>query len=270
MMNRQAKRKTSLTYPDLSPANSNASIFASVSQVGFSRTRLEGLMYQFWKPKWIEAERERIHQTWFDYRQLHPVLRSYVFVHEYNEAHKRAYKRFYGEPLEGRSDRPFNDRVDLYRRSAHSIERTIRAMHLVDELGCPYDSYFNAAFDHFMQQRGFDTYWKDAVPAFANMPLPPIVIMADARSMITAQQMFERKNAIKLRIPEHATYRASRWNGTKNQIECANWLINQASASSDRNYTLARMLYDLDLIREQEVVRRLGIDAVKAVRAIEL
>ncbi|MDX5412891.1 MAG: hypothetical protein LPK02_07570 [Rhodobacterales bacterium] len=258
-----------MTCPDSSLANPNATIFAHVPQIGFNRTRLEGLIYQFWKPKVIEAERERVHQTWFDYRQLHPALRSYVFVEEYNRAHQRAYKRFYGAPLPGRSDLPYNASKDLYRRSAHSIERTLRAMHLVDELGCPYDSYFDAAFTHFMQERGFDTYWKDAVKAFEDLPLPPIIVMADARSMINAQQLFERKNAIRIRVPKHPTYRASAWRGTPNQIECAKWLIDQASAGTDRNYTLARMLYDLDLLREQEVVRRLGIDVVKLVRAIE-
>lgn len=238
-------------------------------QVGLDNIRLEGLMYQFWKQEWVEAERERIGQTWFDYRQLHPVLRSYIFVEEYNRAHRRAYKRFYGEPADNRVDLPFNHKVDLYKRSAHSIVRILRAMHLVDQVGCPYDSYFDAAFWHFMQERQFDTSWRDAVPAFKDMPLPPIVVMVDGSALITAQQAFEKRNAIKLRIPKHPTYRASAWAGTANQIECANWLINQATASSDRNYTLARMLYDLDLIREQEVVRRFGIDVVKTVRAIE-
>lgn len=264
-----AKRDCNLTCLDSSLANPNAKLFAHVPQIGFSRTRLEGLMYQFWKREWVETERERIHQTWFDYRQAHPVLRSYIFVEEYKLAYQRAYKRFYGAPLPGKSDLPPNFRIDLYKRSAHSITRTIRAMHLVDEMGCPYDSYFDAAFEHFMQTRGFDTYWKEASPAFEKMDLPPIVIMADARSMIDAQRMFERKNAIRLRIPQHPTYRASAWKETANQMECAMWLINQASASSDRNYTLARMLYDLDLIREHEVVRRFGIDVVKQLRAIE-
>lgn len=225
-------------------------------------------MYQYWRPATVTAERKRIRQTWFDYRHIHPALRSCLFVHEYNRAYQRAYKRFYGTPSNGKSDLPANYSKSLYKRSTRSITLTIGRMHLIDELGCPYDSYFDAAFNHFMQERAFDE-WKIKSPYLANLPLPPLQMIADARTLISSQKAFEQKNTFRLRLPRHPHYKASNWSGTSNQKACAKWLIDEVRNRSDRNIALARLCYEADLIRENEVVKRLSIDTVKKMRDIK-
>tara|TARA_R110000851_G_scaffold59347_9_gene137407 strand:- start:14387 stop:14827 length:441 start_codon:yes stop_codon:yes gene_type:complete len=141
-------------------------------------------------------------------------------------------------------------------------------MHLIDELGCPYDSFFDAAFNHFMQERGFDE-WKKKSPYLEKMDLPPLQMLADAGSLISSQKMFEHKNTFKLRLPKHPHYAASNWVGTSNQIACSKWLINEVRSRPDRNIALARLCYDVDMIRETEVVKLLSIDTVKKMRDIK-
>ena len=251
-----------------SSAANQSSIISDVIESNYDWVTFEGWMYQFWKPETVTAERKRIHQTWFDYRHMHPALRSCVFVHEYNRAYKRAYKRFYGTPKRTHTDLPLNAHKTLYKRSPRSISMTLSRMHLIDELGCPYDSFFDAAFNHFMQERAFDE-WKKNSPYLEHMPLPPLQLLADASSLISSQKMFEQNNVFKLRLPKHSHYSASKWVGTSNQKACAKWLISQVRNRPDRNIALARLCYDMDLLREKEVVRELSIDTVKKMRDIK-
>lgn len=246
------------------PANA---LFKDVIQSELDRVTLDGLMYQYWREETVTKERKRIHQTWFDYRHIHPVLRSFVFVHEYNRAHQRAFKRFYGTPSSGRSDLPKGAGRSLYTSKPRTITVTLGRMHLIDELGCPYDTYFDAAFNHFMQERAFDD-WKKNNPYLADMPLPPLQMLADANSMISSQKAFEKRNTIRLRLPEHSHYQASNWVGTYNQKSCAKWLIDEVRNRPDRNIALARLCYEAGLIRENEVVKRLSLKTVKEMRHI--
>ncbi len=250
---------------DSSPAKAN--LFSDVIQSEYDWVTLEGLMYQYWREDTVTAERKRIHQTWFDYRHIHPVLRSFVFVHEYNKAHQRAFKRFYGTPKSGRSDLPAGASRGLYTRKPRTITTIIGRMHLIDELGSPYDTYFDAAFNHFMQERAFDE-WKVNNPYLKDMPLPPLQMLADAHSMISSQKAFEKRNTIRLRLPEHPHYQASNWVGTHNQKTCAKWLIDEVRNRPDRNIALARLCYEAGLIRENEVVKHLSIETVKKMRDI--
>lgn len=251
-------------------SNPNTELFSHVPQAGMDWVVLESLMYQYWKPDTITAERKRIRQTWFDYRHIHPVLRSFVFVCEYNLAHQRAYKRFYGEPEQPFEDLPRGWRTPLYKRSQRNIRLTVLKMHLIDEMGCPYDTFFDAAFEHFMQERSFLSWdWRKTGRYREPLKLPPLTVLADGRGLISAQKAFEKKNGIKIRLPKHPHYKASNWCGTVSQKECAKYLIDQVKSRGDRNIGLARLAYELDLLRENEVVKYLSLDAVKQMRAIK-
>lgn len=261
----QTARVTTLTFQSSSQAIKD--LFPDVVQTELDWTTLEGLMYQYWRSDMVTAERKRIRQTWFDYRHMHPVLRSYVFMHEYNKAHQRAYLKYHGTPTKNGSDLPRYSHNDLYRRNATTLVSVITRMHIIDELGCPYDSYFDAAFEHFMQHQGFDE-WKQGIPHFADMPLPPISILANAHAMISSQRQFETTNLYRMRIPAHPHYKAVNWVGTFNQKDCAKWLIKQVQNRPLRDTTLARMCYQAGLLREAEVVKYLSIDTVKEMRHI--
>ena len=208
-------------------------------------------MYQFWRPKAVERERSRIHQTWFDYRHIHPVLRSFVFIREFDLAHQRAYRRYYGEAKDG-EDSPRNVHVPLYRRKPKQIVMTINMMHVVDELGFPYDSFFDAAFDYVIQDRGFQGWTSEYMQ---ELRLPPLSVLVDAGTAISAAKAFERRNIYRMRLPEHPHYRAENWRNTYNQRSCAKWLINMARqrGEGDRLYTLARLVYEAGLLRENEI-----------------
>jgi len=245
------------------PEKSPSSLIASL----YDRTTLEGLMYQYWRKDTVTAERKRIRQTWFDYRHAHPVARSLIFVEEYNRAHQRAYKRFYGKPASSTSDLPRNAHSPLYRRPGQAITAVLGRMHLVDELGCPYDTFFDAALSYYMQERGFET-WKGDSEFLADLPLPPLQMCADAVTLISSQKAFEKKNDIRLRLPEHKHYHTDNWHGTSNQKACSKWLIKQVQNRRDRNLALSVLCYDKKLIREAEVVRQLSVDTVKKMRDI--
>lgn len=248
--------------------NPNLDLFNYVPQIGaFDWVALEGLMYQFWKPDTITAERKRIRQCWYDYRHIHPVMRSFVFVREYERAHQRAFKRYYGVSKDPFGDLPRGSQRTLYARSQYTIRQVVLKMHLIDELGAPYDTYFDAAFDHMMQERGYETYWRKN-KAFSQHILPPINTLADARSMIAGQKFVERRNDIKLCLPKHPHYFASNWIGSISQKQCSKWLISEAKRRPDRTIALSRLTYELNLLREHEVVRYLGVAEVKRMRSM--
>jgi len=250
-----------------SPVNPNKDIFDYVPEVGYDWLTFESLMYQFWKPDSVVRERKRIRQTWFDYRHIHPVLRSFVFLKEYERAYQRAYKRYYGTPSRPGKDLPSTK--SLYRRKPTAIRLIILKMHLIDELGCPYDTYFNAAIDHMMQERGFETTFKDAAPHLRNLALPPLNMLCDARALVSGQKAFEERNSYKMRLPKLPHYRAENWHGTSEQKACAKWLIKTANTKPGRDTVLARLAYEAGLIRENEVVKHLSLSVVKNMRAIK-
>lgn len=231
---------------------------------------LDATLFRYWRQKWIAREMVVARKSWFDYRGLHPVLRSYLFVREYEDAHKRAFIRFYGEPRKSDEWRLLpRAKTSLYARKPRTIATIIGYMHAVDELCMPYDVYFDGAFHHMMQDRGFTTFWKKN-KALESFDLPPITSMVNGEAMIVASRLFERKNLKKLTIPQMSKYRASNWRNTQDQKECARWLISEATRrGGDMYFVLARMAYQLDLVTEREIARRLGIDAVKQIRAIK-
>lgn len=224
-------------------------------------------MYQFWERDTVTAERKRIKQAWFDYRHVHPVLRSFIFQREYILAYQRAFKRFYGNPGKDGGDLPHGFSTPLYKRRPRTIRMIISRMHLVDELGCPYDTFFDAAFEHFMQERNY-LGWHKNNEFLARWKLPPIQMLADSASLITGMKAFEKRNGIKLRLPEHPHYKAENWTGTSNQKACAHWLIKAVKNRPDRNHALARLTYEMNLLREQEVVRHMDLATVKKIRDI--
>lgn len=247
----------------------NREIFKHIPEAGNDITAFESLMYQYWSPDMLKAERARMRSTWFDYRHIHPVLRSFVFVREYDLAHQRAFKRFYGVAKEPFEDRPRNAGTSLYRRTGHTIKVTISRMHLIDELGCPYDSFFNAAFDYCMQEKGF-LDWKSNHEFLEGVKLPPLTLLADAATLISSQKAFEQKNSYKMKLPEHSHYQAKNWCGSDTQKDFALWLIQTAQArGGDRDMVLARLAYQAGLLRENEVARHLGLNVVKAMRSMK-
>lgn len=233
------------------------------------RLDLDVLMYKYWRKDVVTAERKRIRQTWFDYRHIHPVLRSFLFLKEHDLAYTRAHKRFYGVVRDQSRTLPGRGRSKpLYKRKPRSIIMTLRAMHLVDELGCPYDLFFDAAFNHFMQDRGFETVWRTKAPGLQNAELPPLTVLADASSLISVQRTFENRNSYKLRLPKHDHYLIRNWIGSPNQKDCAKWLIDATQGRPDRHIALARLVYEAEMLRETEVARRLGIETVSKMRDI--
>lgn len=231
---------------------------------------LDRTLYRYWREKWLKREMIVARKSWFDYRSLHPVTRSKLFVAEYEKAHQRAFIRFYGEPSKDDEWRMLpRAKKGLYARNPRTIATIIGYMQTVDEARLPYDMFFDGAFHHMMQDRGFTTFWKKH-KALESYDLPPLTSMVNGESMIAAAKHFERKCKTKLKLPTAAKYRASNWRGTDDQKEFASWLIGEAMRrGGDMYWVLARMVYQLDLLRELEVARKLGLDAVKQLRSIK-
>lgn len=226
---------------------------------------MDRLMYQFWKPDSIEQERERIYQTWFDYRHVHPVMRSFIYMRAYERAHQKAFKRFFGAPKEPGLDLPSTR--SLYTRKSATIRRVIVQMHVIDELGIPYPIFMDAAFEHFMQERAYTSKWREH-DVFSGLQLPPVTSIVDTESTLAGQKAFVSRNSYDLQLPQHPHYHASNWVGSDNQKDFALTVMKRVQNSSNRDTRLAKLVYHADRLREVDVARRLGLKTVKNIRAI--
>lgn len=227
--------------------------------------QLEVQLHRFWKPSWIEREKKRIRTAWFDYRHAHPALRSHFFMHAHTLAYRRAYKRFYDAQTNTTGMYP-TKRRSLYACANGYIISAINLMHTVDELGLPYDVFFDAAYEHMMQQREFATVWNKA-KGLRGMKLPPITVMRDGGVLIAAQTRFDRLNRTKLRLAQHSSYWAESWAGLDHQRDYVAYLVHHArKRGTDLPYALAALVYDKGVLHEREVLRHFGREMVRSIR----
>lgn len=230
------------------------------------RVQLEAQFAQFWKPKWIEREIDRVRSTWFDYRHAHPVLRSHYFIHEYTLAYRRAWRRFYDHKANTTGMHPWRAKRSLYSQAAQTITQVINLMHTVDEACMPYDIFFDGAIEHFMQEREFARVWTKA-RGLQGLKLPPLRVLKDGEALIHAQKIFDRRNRTKLRLAKHPHYFADAWLNSQSQQDYVRYLFNEArKREGNLVYVLAALVYDRGIVREHEVARKFGIEMVKSIR----
>lgn len=261
-----------MSYPDSSSTRPEwlKTVGNGVNELDADRLLLESDLYKYWKPATVSRERKVSQSTWFDYRHLHPVLRSHLFLHEYGLAYGRAYQRFYDHaPSDRRRLKPgLGYAKRLYARKPRMIASILSRMHLVDETGLPYDVFFDGAFQNMMQKRQFSSVWNQK-GGLKGFDLPPINIMVDGETVLEAQQMFEKRNLHRMRLALHPHYGAESWTGGRWQRDYADYVLGTARARrGDVKHVLARLAYDKKAVREQEIARSFGLDMVRDIRKI--
>lgn len=236
---------------------------------GLDRTRLETRFLTNWKPNQVCVELERIGQTWFDYRFAHPVLRSHFFYFSYTLAWRRAYNRFYDSDADVSHCTPWaGGRRSLYRNKTRTISQVIDTMHFVDEMCIPYDVFFDACFEHFMQEREFTSVWNKK-GVLKGLKLPPARLFRDGQAAIFAQTRFERISRRRLFYSTHPFYNVANWQGLPWQKEHMRWLCNEANQRGAGSApALSALVYNRKVLSENMVARVFGLEMIKSIRSI--
>jgi hypothetical protein len=110
----------------------------------------------------FKDEAQRQQDCWFDYRFMHPILRTYLFAHYYQRAYKATYEKYIdidsahviglSRPQDPLDNRPSSKSPSRLRTPTCLI----RARQIADELSIPYDFYTMNSLRFLMKSRHAD------------------------------------------------------------------------------------------------------------------
>lgn len=195
-------------------------------------------------------ETELFRKKWFDYRFMHPIQATYYFVHCYEQGHRAAFKRHISR------DRAEFIKVmkksDLFENEPRFVNGVFAARQYADAIGAPYDFFIEAAMRHRL------AYWKQKY-------LPqPSHLYAD---WVCEKVFSEWEDCKRHRVyhAENRVYRASNYDGSRDQNEHRDFLVETALTRADPAPLLASFV-DKELLTFDWIAANAGQDIVERVK----
>jgi len=222
---------------------------------------LETQLIENWRPRHLKVELERMSSAWFDYRMLHPAQRAHVCYFEYKNAFHRKLKKYYM-----RED--WTHSSSLFNRKPQTISQFLTVMHVADELGMPYERYFDEVMEHMLMHSGYSGTW-ELNDALKTRPIPPISLLARGDSVMFATQAFDTANSLRITLPKHEMFQGANWTGSKIQRDFAEWVMNQARRKGSKAHFILKQIMDKGYLTEREILRKFGTEMVLSIRAID-
>jgi len=224
---------------------------------------LEIYAARYWSRQQLKQAVYVTQKAWFDYRMIHPVKRVMLFAHHYRRARERAFARVFSRRVKMADDIPFTKKTH---RSGQT-SRFTNMMFVVDEMGIPYDHFFDEIIHWLMQEGAYKTWdqsgWGDIAQG-----VPLLTHMTHGKAIIATQKAFDERCKVKLPLPLHPAYKVEKWAGTPAQKDCIAWLCAQTKNRGPMMNHALKHLIIKGYLHEREILRRFGPDTVREVRAI--
>lgn len=201
------------------------------------RDHCEVLAIQYIDHKLLTAEARLYNLKWFDYRAMHPVLATYLFVHHYNSA----YGTFMGQAynMEKRFMNAFKGKDFMSAREKKSFWKLRQT---VDELGIRYEFFMRAAMNWY-HARG----WTQA-------PRPQHV-NSNAEMIVDVTNLWVEECRAKIQFATSPRYTAAAFVGGADQLAYEAFIVDQIGHRAHPKYALNAALYVFDALRIETAVR---------------
>lgn len=216
-----------------------------------NRSELDRLATEHISKKLLDREPALFLTKWFDYRALHPVQATALFMTAYSEAYKDACK--YRIDVEEGARMTGLKKVSLFDQAKSTLTGIWKARQFCDEHGITYDFYCDNAMDI-----ACDNGW-------GFLPRP---------SQLYGEEMPQRalkgwkdRLSHSPMLAQRDIYRASNFAQLPDQVMYQGWLANQIEDRFNPEY-LTRKLLDEDQILEGTVIERFGMELLERARSL--
>lgn len=170
-------------------------------------------------------------KAWFDYRFLHPVEATMVFLTDLQTAHRRVARQFDIGSAEHRtlvSPMAFFDK-ELFEKNKATLNAAWKVRQIADFLGVPYPEYLLIAFDMRLK------YWKRSFIPHINNLMGDMIVE-------TVHHTWHEKQKGRLYLADHPNYTVEKYRGAPAQEDYHRWLIKQAEFRANPVEYLARFV----------------------------
>lgn len=219
-----------------------------------STEHMDSLAYRRINKKWMDFERGLFKSKWFDYRFLHPVESTMLYM----ESFGAIYRRFYAQTMDSKAAEHIsvprgNDFLEDSDKNNSRILGCWRGRQIADALGMPYDIYINLAMEKRLR------YWQKK-----RLPRPHQLY-----SEIIVEKMpelWKERQMIKLHYSALHNYRNESYNDYNWQNDHHEWLFHQANMRGDQALFLAGFIKG-KLLPVEKVKSRVGVEVFEKILA---
>lgn len=202
-------------------------------------------------PRFLKLEAELFESKWWDYRRLHPVIATYLFAHEYNNAYQWIVKRC-RDIERGQYMKGFKGK-DIF--EGKEVIAFWKARQSADRLGMRYDFYIRTAM-----KWAEDRNWR-------NIPRP-IHLYSDDLVEHLKEKWAEEARA-RLQSATAECYRIDSYSAHPDQDAYREWAFEQVSRRPYKEFALHHYMQH-GQVCEQLAETRFGNEIVRRAKAIEL
>jgi len=210
------------------------------------------LAYRYVQKKFLQFERLLAHTKWFDYRFLHAVEATKLYVAAFEKEYRAAYASTFSTlnaqyvKVTGWADMM----KDMEKHKA-MFAGFWRGRQVADAMGMPYDLFIRLALKERLR------FWKRRYMPNPSMLYSDIIVERVA-------ELWKERQSARLYVGDHQNYRLHRYIGTQAQNDHHEWLFAQAQLRSNPQYQLARFIKD-ELLPEEKVKTRVGQETFERV-----
>lgn len=200
--------------------------------------------------KLLAAESALYSEKWFDYRQLHPTMATYLAAHHYN----RAYGDFMGKNL-NRGKRFMAGFKGKDVMAAKEVKSFWKLRQMIDERGIPYEFFMRHAME-FCAEHG----WLQ--------PPRPQHITTNADLIIEVANQWEMECRSKIPWSQSPRFMVRNWIGAPDQLAYEQQLITRIMQRPNPRFAIQTALYLYDALRIEAAIANLPPLAI--MQAIEI
>lgn len=217
-----------------------------------NRAELDKLAAEHVSHKLLQKEPGLFDTKWFDYRGLHPVQATALFMTAYSDAYKEACK--YRIDIEEGEKMTGLKRVSLFDQAKSTLTGIWKARQFCDEHGIKYPFYCHNAMD-IACDNGWDYLPRPSQLYGQEMP---------SRTL----EAWDRRISESPILADSAIYKASNFRGLRDQVMYQHWLIKQIRLRFNPEF-LTRRLLDSDHLVESFLVQDNDLELLNKARSVD-
>jgi hypothetical protein len=217
----------------------------------------EVLTIQHIPAKDLAKEPTLMQSKWFDYRRLHPMQATYLFMRRYNDAY-RAFHRMAVNADAAPFVRAIKGHDFLEAKEKMSFWRLRQRC---DELGMRYEFFL-----------GFAMRWMHRLVGDGRVLAPrPSMLLNNQELLTDAMLAWEEQCETALQVARDPYFRVSNFMGHDTQRAHEQFVIEQIKRRKVPHYSLHAAIYLFDAVRVEEALRHFDVSVIdRAIKEVRL
>ncbi|MPQ56324.1 hypothetical protein [Duganella sp. FT27W] len=191
-------------------------------------------------------------KKWFDYRNMHPTMATYLFAHHFN----RAYGDFMGECFDHKKRfmAAFKGKDVM---AAREVKSFWKLRQKVDDMGMRYDFFMREAMA-WCAGRG----WKQ--------PPRPAHLATQDEVLLHVSNMWELEKRAKIQWAVSARFKVQNYVGAPDQLAYEQYLISAIASRAHPKFSLHAALHQYEALRIEAAISHFPEQAIREACEISL